>query len=70
MTDEPVVISTRFERVLIANGKELSTALDQARSEADHAGIKGSKVEFATRKVLRDCVPPSRRASATAILYP
>jgi hypothetical protein len=41
--------------------KELSTALDRARAEADHAGIKGDKVEIATRKVLRNRMPPNLR---------
>ena len=59
MPDEPIVISTRFERVLVGVGKELSTALDRARAEADHAGIKGDKVEVATRKVLHDRMPPT-----------
>ena len=34
-------------------------ALDLARDEADHPGTKGTKVEVATRKVLRDHLPPN-----------
>jgi hypothetical protein len=41
--------------------KELSIALERARAEADHPGIKGDKVEAATRKVLRDRMPPNLR---------
>jgi hypothetical protein len=59
MPDEPIVITTRFERVLMGVEKELSTALERARNEADHAVIKGTKVEVATRKMLRDRLPPN-----------
>jgi hypothetical protein len=59
MADERIVISTRFERVLLGVERELSIALERARAEADHAGIKGDKVEIATRKVLRDRMPPN-----------
>jgi hypothetical protein len=59
MPDEPIVITTRFERVLLGVERELSTALERARIEADHAGVKGDKVEVATRKVLRDRMPPN-----------
>jgi hypothetical protein len=39
--------------------KELSTALERARAESQHPGIKGTKVEVATRKVLRSHLPPN-----------
>jgi hypothetical protein len=61
MPDGPVVITTRFERVVKGVEKELAIALQRARDEADHAGIKGEKVEVATRKVLRDRMPPNLR---------
>jgi hypothetical protein len=57
MPGQPFSISTRFQRVLGAMDKQLSTALERARDEADHAGINGSKVEVATRKVLRNRLP-------------
>jgi hypothetical protein len=33
--------------------------LARARAEAQHSGIKATKVEVATRKVLRDHLPPN-----------
>ena len=59
MPDQPITITTRFDRVLRGVEKKLSIALDLARAEADHSGIKGGKVEHDTRKVLRDHLPPN-----------
>jgi hypothetical protein len=59
MPDQPVTITTRFERVLKEVEEGLRVSLKKARAETRHPGKKGTKVEIAARDVLREYMPPN-----------
>lgn len=59
MPDQPLTVTTRFERVLKEVEDGLRVSLNKARAETRHPGKKGTKVEIAARQVLREYMPPN-----------
>lgn len=53
-----VIITTKFEDLLVPVEQRLRAKLDEARAETDHAPTIGAKLEAAVRKELRGFVPP------------